>query len=157
MNSYNHTERNTTAICTSCGKGLCNECISSKAGLCMMCYHAYLRGKVINAIKYLILLAIIGVIGYLWDPMGKEGMPQSGVSSYILMATCTGIFLISGRLRLPSITFVGSGANDVGIMMLLMMIIKFIIAVFLGTLLLPAIIIWQLSVIVLNIVRLRKK
>ncbi len=156
MNCYNHPDRSALAICTSCGGGICNECMSPKTGLCVKCYKKYLRGKIVQAIKYLGLLAVIGVIGYLWDPMGKEGMSQAGISSYMLMATCTGIFLLIGKLQIPNITFIGSGATDVGIMMLLIMIIKFIIAVVLGVILLPIIIIWQVATIIINILRLRK-
>lgn len=155
MNCHNHPHRNATAICTACGQGLCNDCISSKSGLCKSCYDAFLSGKIKSAISYLAILAVIGIIGYLWDPMGKEGMSQSGVSCYMLMATCTGIFLISGKIRIPAITFLAAGANNVGLVMLLTMLVKFVIAVVLGALLLPFIIIWQLFVIILNIGRIK--
>lgn len=73
----------------------------------------------------------------------------------MLMATCTGIFLISGKIRIPVITFLAAGANNVGFVMLLTMLVKFVIAVVLGALLLPFIIIWQLFVIILNIGRIK--
>lgn len=91
MNCHNHPHKDATAICTVCGQGLCNDCISSASGLCKSCYNAFLNGRIKSAISYLAILAVIGIIGYLWDPMGKEGMSQSGVSCYMLMATCTGI------------------------------------------------------------------
>ncbi len=33
MNCYNHPDRSALAICTSCGGGICNECMSPKTGL----------------------------------------------------------------------------------------------------------------------------
>ncbi len=119
MKCYNHPYVNATSICTVCGRGICNECVSSKPGLCKSCYNNHLRGKVKSAVLSLIIIAVIGIIGYLWDPIGKDGMSQSGLSSYMLMATCTGIFLISGRIRIPAIAFLATGANNVGFMMLL--------------------------------------
>lgn len=156
MNCYNHPNKDALAMCINCGRGLCNECMSSKAGLCVSCYHAYLRVKIKKALLYLGILAVIGVIGYLWDPMGKEGLSQNGLSCYMLMATCTGIFLITGKLQIPTITFWGSCATDVGIQMLLFMLIKLVIAIVLGTFLLPIIIVWQVATIITNIIRLRK-
>ncbi len=156
MNCYNHPEKEATAICVHCGRGICNECMSPKVGLCMMCYQDYLRGKIKRSLVYLVLLVVIGIIGYYWDPMGKEGLNENGMSCYMLMATCTGIFLITGKLQYSTITFVGSGATDVGILMLLFMLIKLIIAIVLGVLLLPIIIIWQVATIIRNIILLRK-
>lgn len=155
MNCHNHPQREATAICTECGQALCNECVSSKSGLCKSCYDTILSGKIIVAVSYLVILAVIGVIGYLWDPMGKDGMSESGNSCYMLMAICTGLFLISGRIQLPAITFLAAGANNVGFVMLFAMLVKFIIAVVLGSLLLPFVIIWQLFVIVFNIIKIK--
>lgn len=156
MNCCNHPDRSATAICTACGKAICNECISSKAGLCKNCYKAYLHSKVVTAIVYLIAIVIIGIIGYNTDFMGRDGYSQQGASCYMLMATCTGLFLISGKIKIPLITFLAMGANNVGIMMLFVMILKFILAVILGSILLPFIIIWQISIIALNFSRIKK-
>lgn len=156
MNCCNHPDRNATAICTACGKGICNECLSSKSGLCKDCYNVYLQKKVSTAVIYLIALVIIGIIGYYGDFMGRDGMSQQGASCYMLMATCTGIFLISGKIQLPAITFLAMGVNNIGIMMLLVMLIKFIIAVILGAVLMPFIIVWQILTIVLNLSRIKK-
>lgn len=90
MNCSNHPDRSATAICSVCGKGLCNDCISSKPGLCKDCYEAYVRNKVTTAMTYFVMLIIIGIIGYKWDFMGNETYSQPGTSCYTLMAICTG-------------------------------------------------------------------
>lgn len=122
--------------------------------MCKSCYNTYLRSKVRSAVLYLVILVVAGIIGYLLNPKGTDAASQPEVSSYMLMATFTGFYILSGKMRIPAIAFLAAGANNVGFMMLLVLLVKFFIAVTLGLFLLPFIILWQILVIVCNLSRI---
>ncbi len=150
MNCFNHPNESAVAICPSCGRAMCPYCVSKGSTVCHDCKNIYLKAKVAIAIKYLVLLAVIGLVGYFWDFMGKPDMPDKGLSAYLLMSICTGAYFLIGKFSFGNKYILVFDSVSWSVFMLLGMLLKIFLALIIGVFLTPVIIGWQTIVIVRN-------
>ena len=150
MNCFNHPHESAVAICPVCGRAFCRDCMDVGTTMCRYCRAAYLRSKTYTAIRYLIILAVIGTIGYAWNFMGNPDSPQKFLSAYMLMSFCTGIYFLYGRFSLGAINIYIFDSAASGVFMLLGFILKIILSMLLGLILTPIVIIRQLFIIIKN-------
>lgn len=150
MNCFYHPESPAVTICAVCGKGLCLSCARS-SGICPSCKMAQARNAAFSAMKYLVVLFILGFIGYKWDFIGSESHHEGMLSAYILMSICTGAFVLLGQLQLPANTILVYDASSYGIYQLISFIFKACISLVLGLIITPVVIIWQVFRLIRNI------
>lgn len=149
MNCFYHVNQPAVTICPICGKGLCANC-AKESSLCESCRQAKAKKSIVSALSYLILLAIIGTIGYFWDFMGSVSRSENGLSAYILMAFCTGAYLLLGKFQFRSRYIVIGDITTFGIFQILLLIFKVALALTIGILFTPLVILWQIILLVKN-------
>lgn len=142
MNCFNHPDVPAVGICPSCGKAFCHACLDDKTSLCKDCAKAVQKSKMYTSMSYLILLLIIGLIGYHWDFIGmSHNEHENFMSAYMLMSATTALYLTSGKISLPFGIIMSIGTY--GFLMLIKFVVLFIISAFI----LPFIILWQVFII----------
>lgn len=149
MNCFYHTNQPAVTVCPICGKGLCVEC-AKEATVCKSCRHAKVKSSIKSALSYLIILTVIGTIGYFWDFMGSDTHSENGISAYTLMAFCTGAYLLFGKFQFRSrYIFIGDIAT-IGLFQILLLIFKAVLALAIGIFFTPIIILWQIILLAKN-------
>lgn len=157
MNCYNHPNVPAVAVCPVCGKAYCRDCMPVGTVICKLCMSNSIRLKVRTALIYLATLIVIGCIGYMWDFMGHPGSPEKGLSAYMLMSFCTGLYFLFGRFRVGSVNIYVFDGATAGIMMLVGFVLKLIMAFLIGIVFMPIVILWQLLIILKNVSLLNAK
>lgn len=149
MNCFYHVNQPAVTVCPKCGKGLCSECVNEST-ICLSCRQAKVKSSITSAFSYLIILTIIGTIGYFWDFMGSDTHSENGMSAYILMAFCTGAYLLFGKFQFTSrYIFIGD-ITTIGIFQILMLIFKVVLALVIGLFFTPIIVLWQIILLAKN-------
>lgn len=153
MNCYYHPEQPAVTICPFCGKGLCTPCANAST-ICNSCRQKKTQKSVITALRYLIILSILGIIGYNWDFLGSDTRSENGLSAYFLMAACTGIYMLLGKLNFTYATIFIYDSATYGFFQLIALIFKIVICFAFGLIATPIIIIWQLIILIRNLLKL---
>lgn len=155
MNCYFHTNQPALAVCPICGKGLCAVC-AKESTVCVSCRHAKVMSSITSTLVYLIILTIIGTIGYFWDFMGNDSHSENGLSAYILIAFCTGVYLLFGKFQFKSRYIFTGDVTTIGFLQIIMLVFKAALALAIGIIFTPIIILWQIITLAKNYHRLSR-
>lgn len=150
MNCYHHPDRPAVTICPVCGKGLCISC-ANESTICRSCIRKKAKSSFITALRYLIILLLLAIIGYKWDFIGSDTRPENVMSAYFLMSVCTGVYMLLGKLNFSSNTILIFDAASYGIFQILGLILKIVICFAFGLIATPVIIICQLIILIRNL------
>ncbi len=149
MNCYHHPDRPAVVICPVCGKGLCISC-ANESTVCRSCIQKKAKSSFNTALRYLIILLLLAIIGYRWDFLGTDTRAESGMSAYFLMSVCTGVYMLLGKLNFTSNTIFIFEAVSYGIFQILGLIFKIVICFAFGLIATPIIILWQIFILIKN-------